>query len=172
MLVFLFVDLRYSDIEKEKQDGQSPRGVLEVCMESFESDTSVSENSKPESEAPCPDSKPQSHWRKFFKLWSKRSIKQRLPSFPLGVPKMSKRSNSTKDNSVLTNIYNFKSQLMNFSFSALQTATNNFNNGTLTTFRYIHVLYTVWTHLLKFHSRIYPIVTHPLHIYSIGILLR
>lgn len=121
-------DLRYSDIEKEKQDGQSPRGVLEVCMESFESDTSVSENSKPESEAPCPDSKPQSHWRKFFKLWSKRSIKQRLPSFPLGVPKMSKRSNSTKDNSVLTNIYNFKSQLVNFSFSALQTATNNFNN--------------------------------------------
>ncbi|KAM5561367.1 receptor-like cytosolic serine/threonine-protein kinase RBK2 [Rosa sericea] len=121
-------DLRYRDIEKEKHDGQSPRGVLEACVESFESETSVSENSKPEAEASCPDSKPQSHWSRFFKLWSKRSIKQHF--FPLGVSKMSikRRSNSTKDNSVLTNIYNFKSPLKSFSFSALQTATNNFNN--------------------------------------------
>ncbi|PRQ42058.1 receptor-like cytosolic serine/threonine-protein kinase RBK2 isoform X2 [Rosa rugosa] len=121
-------DLRYRDIEKEKHDGQSPRGVLEACVESFESETSVSENSKPEAEASCPDSKPQSHWCRFFKLWSKRSIKQHF--FPLGVSKMSikRRSNSTKDNSVLTNIYNFKSPLKSFSFSALQTATNNFNN--------------------------------------------
>ncbi|XP_050381229.1 receptor-like cytosolic serine/threonine-protein kinase RBK2 [Argentina anserina] len=121
-------DLRYRDIEKEKYDGQSPRGVLEACMESFE-EASISENNKPELEAPCPDSKPDSHWRKFFKLWKKRSIKQHLPSFPL-VPKMSlrKRSNSTKDDSVLNNIYNFKSPLKSFSFSALQTATNNFSN--------------------------------------------
>ncbi|KAL6139294.1 hypothetical protein ACLB2K_064571 [Fragaria x ananassa] len=124
------VDLRYRDIEKEKLDGQSPRGVLEACLESFEPDTSVSENNKQEPEATYTDSKPQSQWRNFFKLWKKRSIKQHFTSFPLGVPKMSikRRSNSSKDNSVLNNIYNFKSPLKSFSFSALQTATNNFSN--------------------------------------------
>ncbi|CAL8166497.1 unnamed protein product [Prunus armeniaca] len=123
-------DLRCLDIEKEKEDAQTPRGVLEVCIRSFESETSVSENSTTESEAPCPNSSSRSHWRKFFKLWSKRSIK-RLASFPpLGVPKISsrRRIRSARENPGLANIYNFKSSLVTFTFSDLQRATNNFNN--------------------------------------------
>ncbi|CAB4315542.1 unnamed protein product [Prunus armeniaca] len=107
-------DLRCLDIEKEKEDAQTPRGVLEVCIRSFESETSVSENSTTESEAPCPNSSSRSHWRKFFKLWSKRSIK-RLASFPpLGVPKISsrRRIRSARENPGLANIYNFKSSLV------------------------------------------------------------
>lgn len=131
MFGFFSVDLRCLDIEKEKEDAQTPRGVLEVCIRSFESETSVSENSTTESEAPCPNSSSRSHWRKFFKLWGKRSIK-RLASFPpLGVPKISsrRRIRSARENPGLANIYNFKSSLVTFTFSDLQRATNNFNNG-------------------------------------------
>ena len=136
MLGFLFVDLRYNYIEKEKEDVQTPRGVLEACVRGFESETSTSENSTTEngtseSSVCCSSSNSLSHWRKFFKQWSKRSLK-RLASFPpLGVPKISsrRRIRSARENPALTNIYNFKSSLVNFANSELQKATDNFNSG-------------------------------------------
>ncbi|TQD76456.1 hypothetical protein C1H46_038018 [Malus baccata] len=128
-------DLRYNDIEKEKEDVQTPRGVLEACVRGFESETSTSENSTTEngtseSSVRCSSSNSLSHWRKFFKQWSKRSLK-RLASFPpLGVPKISsrRRIRSAREDPALTNIYNFKSSLVNFTSSELQKATDNFNS--------------------------------------------
>ncbi|XP_015875269.1 receptor-like cytosolic serine/threonine-protein kinase RBK2 [Ziziphus jujuba] len=120
-------DLRCLDMEKEKQDVSSPRGVLEAYATAFESDTVTPENSTSELES-RPNSRAVSHWRKFFKLWNKRSIK-RLASFPpLGVPKISiRKCKNERESPLLTNVYNFKSSLVNFTFSELQAATNNFS---------------------------------------------
>lgn len=116
-------------MEKEKQDVSSPRGVLEAYATAFESDTVTPENSTSELES-RPNSRAVSHWRKFFKLWNKRSIK-RLASFPpLGVPKISiRKCKNERESPLLTNVYNFKSSLVNFTFSELQAATNNFSEG-------------------------------------------
>ncbi|XP_059438670.1 receptor-like cytosolic serine/threonine-protein kinase RBK2 isoform X2 [Corylus avellana] len=112
-------DLRCFDVEKEKQDVSSPRGVLEACIRGFESDAGSSKNISNEM-----DTRSNSSWSRFFKLWKKRSFK-RLGSFPpLGV---SKGKSSTRENPELSNLSNFKSSLVNFSLSELQTATNNFN---------------------------------------------
>uniref|UniRef100_A0A2N9EJB8 non-specific serine/threonine protein kinase n=1 Tax=Fagus sylvatica TaxID=28930 RepID=A0A2N9EJB8_FAGSY len=121
-------DLRCLDMEKEKEDVSSPRGVLEACIRGLESDSGSSKNSSTEMEIRGSNSS----WSKFFKLWKKRSIK-RLASFPpLGVPKLSKgKSRSTRETSQLSNLYNFKSSLTNFSLSELQTATKNFSSENL-----------------------------------------
>ncbi|KAF3454403.1 hypothetical protein FNV43_RR04850 [Rhamnella rubrinervis] len=118
-------------MEKEKQDVSSPRGVLEACVREFESETVTPENSTSESESRL-NSRAVSHWRKFFKLWNKRSIK-RLASFPpLGVPKIPRRkSRKESESPLLNNIYNFKSSLVNFTLSELQTATGNFSDENL-----------------------------------------
>lgn len=116
-------------MEKEKQDASSPRGVLEAYATAFESDAVTPENGSLELES-RPTSRAVSHWRNFFKLWNKRSIK-RLASFPpLGVPKFPRRKcKNERESPLLTNVYNFKSSLVNFTFSELQTATNNFSDG-------------------------------------------
>ncbi|GLT64465.1 hypothetical protein SLA2020_369560 [Shorea laevis] len=112
-------DLRCLDVEKEKEDVSSPRGVLEACIRGFEFDAASSKNISNEM-----DARSNSSWSKFFKLWKKRSFK-RLASFPpLGV---SKGKGSTRENPELSNLSNFKSSLVNFSLSDLQTATDNFN---------------------------------------------
>lgn len=117
-------------MEKERLDVSSPRGVLEACVRDFESETVTPENKSSESES-RPNSRAISHWKIFFKLWNKRSIK-RLASFPpLGVPKIRRRkSRIERESPLLNNIYNFRSSLVNFAFSELQTATNNFSDGT------------------------------------------
>ncbi|KAB1202308.1 Receptor-like cytosolic serine/threonine-protein kinase RBK2 [Morella rubra] len=116
-------DLRCLDMEKEKEDVSSPRGVLEACMRGFESDSFSFKNSTAEVE-----SRSNSSWSRFFKLWKKQSIK-RLASFPpLAVPKVPKRkSSSTRENPQLSHLYNINSSLVNFSLSDLLTATDNFS---------------------------------------------
>ncbi|CAL0320988.1 unnamed protein product [Lupinus luteus] len=121
-------DLRQFDLEKEKEDEASPRGVLESCMRDFEP-----EHQPPEPETSCSSPREQSHWGNFFRLWKKRSFKrlpsslQTLPS--IGVPKLPKwKSKSTRENHSLNNLYNFRSSLVTFSLSELRNATNNFSN--------------------------------------------
>ncbi|XP_019451541.1 PREDICTED: receptor-like cytosolic serine/threonine-protein kinase RBK2 isoform X2 [Lupinus angustifolius] len=121
-------DLRQLDLEKEKEDEASPRGVLESCIRDFEP-----EHQPDESETSCSSPRAQSHWGNFFKLWKKRSLKrlpsslQTLPS--IGVPKLPKwKSKSTRENHSLNNLYNFRSSLVTFSLSELRNATNNFSN--------------------------------------------
>lgn len=123
-------DLRQLDLEKEKEDEASPRGVLEACFRDFDS-----QHQPPESETSCSSSRARSHWGKFFKLWKKRSFK-RMPSLqslpPIGVPKIPKwKSKSTRENHALSNLYNLRSSLVTFSLSELRNATNNFSNENL-----------------------------------------
>lgn len=130
--VLCFVDLRCFDLESEQRDASSPRGVLEASLQSSEFDADSSNDSTPESENQRSQSRALSHWKKFFKLWKKRSFR-RLASFPpLGVLKISRRGNrSGRDDPGLSDLYKFKSSLGNFKFSELQTATNKFSHGWL-----------------------------------------
>lgn len=114
------------DLEKEKEDEASPRGVLESCIRDFDHQ----EEPPHESETSCSSPRDQSHWSKFFKLWKKKSVK-RLASFPpISVPKIPKwKSSSTRENFVMSNLYNFRSSLVTFSLSDLRNATDNFSNG-------------------------------------------
>ncbi|KAH8490993.1 hypothetical protein H0E87_023214 [Populus deltoides] len=122
------VDLRASDMERERQDGSSPRGVIEACLTGLESNSDFTRNSTAESEVPR--SKAHSNWSRFFKSWKRFSLKH-LTS-PPPVPKEPKRkSRSTRENTVLRNLYNFKSTLQHFTFAELKMATNNFNHENL-----------------------------------------
>lgn len=119
-------DLRNMDLEKEKDDEASPRGVLEACVKGFGA------QQLPESETSCSNSRARSHWGKFFKLWKRKSVK-RLTSIPsIGVPKIPKwKSRSTRENLIPGNLYNFRSSLVTFSLSDLRNATNNFSHENL-----------------------------------------
>lgn len=137
-----FVDLRCFDLEREQHDPSSPRGVLEASLQSSEFDPDSSNDSNVESENRRSESRALSHWKKFFKLWKKKSFR-RLASFPpLGVLKISRRgSRSGRDNPGLSDLYKFKSSLENFTFSQLQTATNKFSHGWLQFV--LHILFTL-----------------------------
>ncbi|XP_022150792.1 receptor-like cytosolic serine/threonine-protein kinase RBK2 isoform X1 [Momordica charantia] len=125
-------ELRCFDLEIEKHDASSPRGVLEASLQSSEFDPDPSNDGNPESETQHSHSRALSHWKKFFKLWKKRSFR-RLASFPpLGVLKISRRvARSGRDNPGLSDLYKFKSSLGNFTFSELQAATNKFSHENL-----------------------------------------
>ncbi|KAJ4719539.1 Kinase family protein [Melia azedarach] len=122
-------DLRCSDIEKERQDGSSPTGVLEACFPGLEADTASSKDNSAESEIHCPKTRALTNWGRFFKLLKKRSTKHLglFPPFPM--LKLSKeKSRSTREDPEMTHIYNYKSSLKEFTLSELQTATQNFSN--------------------------------------------
>ncbi|KAK4282836.1 hypothetical protein QN277_014164 [Acacia crassicarpa] len=122
-------DLRHFELEKEKEDVSSPRGVLEVCYRDFDSSLQSSEM-----EDRCSMSnRAQISWSKYFKNLKKRSMK-RLASFPFHVaPTVPKgKSKSSRENPALTNnAYKFRSSLANFTLSDLRNATNHFSNENL-----------------------------------------
>jgi hypothetical protein len=112
-------------MEKEKEDGSSPRGVLEACIREDEE----SESSSPETEYFSAKTFGFSRWHKFFKLWKRKSIR-RFSSFPpLTVPRFYRRkSTSARETSDIDdNFTHFKSSWRNFSLSDLINATNNFS---------------------------------------------
>lgn len=112
------------DLEKEKDDEASPRGVLEACVKGFDA------QQLPEPETSCSNSRARSHWGKFFKLWKRKSVKRLTSIHSIGVPKIPKwKSRSTRENFVTSNLYNFRSSLVTFSLSDLRNATNHFSHG-------------------------------------------
>lgn len=112
------------DLEKEKDDEASPRGVLEACVKGFDA------QQPPEPETSCSNSRARFHWGKFFKLWKRKSVKRLTSIHSIGVPKMPKwKSRSTRENLVKSNLYNFRSSLVTFSLSDLRNATNHFSHG-------------------------------------------
>ncbi|KAH7867152.1 hypothetical protein Vadar_029517 [Vaccinium darrowii] len=126
------LDLRCFEMEKEKEDSSSPRGVLEACIRGL--DTGADSPNTHVSDLKTSSSNPHSlsRWRVFFKLWKKSSIK-RLPSFPpLAVPKIisSRKSRSMRENGN-ADLCCFKSSWKNFTFSDLKIATNNFSHENL-----------------------------------------
>ncbi|KAK7391964.1 hypothetical protein VNO78_20389 [Psophocarpus tetragonolobus] len=121
-------DLRHLELEKEKEDTTSPRGVLEAFMKEFDSHH---QSESHESEVSCPSTSARSHWTKFFKLWKKKSFKRLGSLPPLSVPKIPKwKSRSSRENQALCKLYNFRS-LVTFSLSDIRHATNNFSNENL-----------------------------------------
>jgi len=62
-------DLRCSDVEKERQDGTSPRGVLEACLRGSDSVTDSSKENSTASVTRFSNSRALSNWGKFLKLW-------------------------------------------------------------------------------------------------------
>lgn len=126
---YFIEELRVLNKENEKKDGSSPKGVLEACLEGLESNI-ISYVDSPKAEIRCTNGGALANWRKFFKLWKRRSRKHLAAFTPLAVPKLSrKNSRSTKENPVLRDLYNFKSSLEDFSLPELRAATDNFSQG-------------------------------------------
>ncbi|KAF5205423.1 Kinase family protein [Thalictrum thalictroides] len=129
-------DFSAVEMEKDRVGESSPRGVLDNCSRSLESETSSSKASTSDSESP--PIRNASHWRSFFSMLKSRSIR-RLASFPPSAPKLSRRiSRSMRENPASslipaedTNIYSFKSSWKNFTFAELQAATKNFSSDNL-----------------------------------------
>nr|KYP74401.1 putative LRR receptor-like serine/threonine-protein kinase At1g53420 family [Cajanus cajan] len=121
---FLILDLRHLELEKEKENEGSPRGVLEACMKEYDSHPSPDH-----SETTCSSTGAHSHWTKFFRTLKKKSFKRLGSLSPLTVPRIPKwKSKSSRENQVLSTLYDFKSSLVTFSLSELTHATNNFSS--------------------------------------------
>ncbi|XP_057439425.1 receptor-like cytosolic serine/threonine-protein kinase RBK2 [Lotus japonicus] len=106
-------------LEKEKEEDSS----AEDCIRDSQSPELVAT-------AGCSSLRPP--FRKCFKLWKKRSIKNLTSLQPCCVPNMTESKNiSIAESPVLCNLYNFRSSLVNFSLSDLRNATHNFSRGNL-----------------------------------------
>lgn len=136
---FSLSDLRCLQVEKEKQDPESPRGALEACLNrcSISSSEDPPQNKEAIENADvdvrCKNHRASSNWGKFFKLWKRRSMK-RLSSFPplSCAPVISKRNKNADpdvDDLNLHDIYDFQSSLHSFSITDLEIATDYFNPG-------------------------------------------
>lgn len=121
-------DLRCLDMEKEKEDASSPRGVIEACMRGGDKESDSSESNTSESETRSSNSSSPSRWRKFLKIWKNNPIK-RLPSIaPMAVSKRSRRKSLSARENRDGGLCNFKSPWKNFTLSELQTASSNFSS--------------------------------------------
>ncbi|KAF8107664.1 hypothetical protein N665_0118s0032 [Sinapis alba] len=124
-------DLRCLEIEKDKQDTNSPRGALEACLTrcSISSTSSSLDDPLPNreaienAEAVSKNHRASSNWGKFFKHWKRKSMK-RLSSFPpLGGAAATSKRNSLN----VHDIYDFQSSLTSFSITDLEIATDCFS---------------------------------------------
>ncbi|XP_060218006.1 receptor-like cytosolic serine/threonine-protein kinase RBK2 [Lycium barbarum] len=124
-------DLRLFEMENEKHDDSSPRGVIEACIGNQENGSSSSKAKPSGSQLCLSNPRMSSRWHKFFKMWKRSSIK-RLPSFPpLAVPKISRRKSRSVRENAPTSFDPFKSSWKNFTLSDLKNATNNFSEENL-----------------------------------------
>lgn len=125
-------DLRCLNMEKEKPDESSPRGVLDLCARESQANKSSDENSKNRSS----QSGGVFNWSRLLKLLNKKSIK-RLASFPpVSVPKLPigrsiSKSRSPRASAPFCVLNNFENTLVSFTFSELEAATNNFSAANL-----------------------------------------
>ncbi|KAK7277887.1 hypothetical protein RJT34_22906 [Clitoria ternatea] len=116
-------DLRRVDLEKEKEDHTSPRGVLEACIKGFDSHHQLESETNN-----CSSTRARPHWSNIFKLWKHKSVKKLVPIPSINVPRIPKwKSKSSRENTTFRNIYNFRSSLVTFSLLDLRNATNNFS---------------------------------------------
>ncbi|MBA0654720.1 hypothetical protein Goklo_021659, partial [Gossypium klotzschianum] len=120
-------EFRGPNIEKEKQDRSSPKGVIEACFEGSESNKNSPDNS-PHAVVNCTGSVALSNWKKLFQLWKRRS-KKHFASIPiLSASKRSRKSSKrVEEDPMMQELYNYKSSLQNFSLPELRAATDNFN---------------------------------------------
>ncbi|XP_047338583.1 receptor-like cytosolic serine/threonine-protein kinase RBK2 isoform X2 [Impatiens glandulifera] len=129
-------DLRCFEVEKEKENISSPRGVLEACIKGLDSDqfddSSPADSSSENNEVQNPSSR--KRWGGIFKLWKKGAMK-RLSSFPAingAVPKLSRGKSrraaaAAEEEVVDTDCCILRCSWKTFSLSELKDATNDFN---------------------------------------------
>ncbi|CAI9102356.1 OLC1v1000614C1 [Oldenlandia corymbosa var. corymbosa] len=117
-------DLRCFEMEKEKLDQSSPRGVIEACITDLEKESDSPKKRCLVSTVESKSREP-SRWHRFFKLWKQRTIK-RLPSFP---PLVSRRRSRNERESI--DIEFSPGTWKNFTHSDLKQATNNFSQENL-----------------------------------------
>lgn len=120
----LTIDLKSLEMEMDKDDASSPRGIQEVSMRSRDKKSESSKSNTSECEAHSSKTSVPSRWGKFFKIW------KRLPSIPpMNVPKRSNRKSLSARENRDGGLHNFKAPWKNFTLSELKTATNNFSSG-------------------------------------------
>lgn len=137
-LSLIHTDLRCQEVEKEKQDTNSPRGALEACLTrcSISSTSSSLDDPPPnreavenaDAEARIKNHRASSNWGKFFKHWKRKSMK-RLSSFPPLAHRRNKNADTHVDGLNVHDIYDFQSSLHSFSITDLEIATDNFSPG-------------------------------------------
>lgn len=121
---------------EERKEGPSPRGVLEGCLRSVESETASSKASTSDSETPS-NTRSASNWHRFSQLFKKGSAMglQTLPS--LGIRKLSRSKSRRARGSMIPALYPsldaglclMKPSWKAFSLSELETATDNFSRS-------------------------------------------
>ncbi|WJX80171.1 Receptor-like cytosolic serine/threonine-protein kinase rbk2 [Trifolium repens] len=101
---------------------------VQDCISDFDADR------KSELVTGCSSLTAKFQWEKAFKIWKKKSINHisSLSSFcvPISNSTMSK-SLSFRENPTLSDLYSFRSSLVNFTLSDLRIATNNFSKENL-----------------------------------------
>ena len=124
------------DMEEERNERSSPRGVLEDCSISVDSETASSNACTSDSETPS-NTRSASQWHKFVHMFKKGSAMglQTLPA--LGVRKLARSKSRRARGSMIPALYPSldpglcfsKPSWKNFSLSELETATNKFSHG-------------------------------------------
>ncbi|KAL2325460.1 hypothetical protein Fmac_024518 [Flemingia macrophylla] len=116
-------------IGERKRKRRIPRGVLEAFMKDLDHSHNHQPSLDDQSETTCSSSGAHSHWTKFFRTLKKKSFKRLGSLTSLSVPRIPKwKSKSSRENQVLSTLYNFKASLVTFSLSELTHATNNFSS--------------------------------------------
>ncbi|XP_042516670.1 receptor-like cytosolic serine/threonine-protein kinase RBK2 isoform X2 [Macadamia integrifolia] len=120
-------DLASIDMEEEKEVWCSPRGVLEDCIRSIESETGSSKTSTSGSEA---QPRANSHWQGLLRLLKARTLR-RFYTFPSVSVLSRMKSRSVGERATFNppeelDFCYLKPSWRNFTHSELQNATNNF----------------------------------------------
>ncbi|XP_042491375.1 receptor-like cytosolic serine/threonine-protein kinase RBK2 isoform X2 [Macadamia integrifolia] len=120
-------------MEKEGENEFSPRGILEDCLRSLESETGSSKASTSGSEA---QPRSTSHWNGLCRLFKVRNLRRLYTFPPVSVFSMRKGGNVGEKqgptiNSPETDLHHLKPSWKDFTFSELQIATNNFSSENL-----------------------------------------
>ncbi|KAG7026277.1 Receptor-like cytosolic serine/threonine-protein kinase RBK2, partial [Cucurbita argyrosperma subsp. argyrosperma] len=136
-------DLRLLDLDVERKNESSPRGVLEDCSRNLDCETTTSLASTSDWED-HPDSRNLSHWKGFIRLLMK-GPQMRFQTFPplKAVPKLTRKKSKriredvlptlspVMDSAIETEFCYFRSSWKNFTLSELQAASNNFSQENL-----------------------------------------
>lgn len=127
---FRVIDLRCLELEREKADDFSPRGVLEACKEHHHHQGLENETASPKARISCHDSRIinssiSNRWHRFWKLWRAPKLNRLTSLGSLSGPKVPKRGSREHADDVSPKKCSWK----NFTLSDLCSATNNFSRG-------------------------------------------
>lgn len=146
LIIIMLKESASVEMEEERKGGSSPRGVLEDCAGSLESETAFPKASTSDSEAQL-NARSAAQWHKIFHVFKKAPAMgfQTLPS--LGIRKLSRSKSRRARDSMIPSLYPsldvglcmMKPSWKAFSLSDLQKATNNFSAGVYSEFSVLNI---------------------------------